>query len=371
MRRRRWGVLRRGGADGGAWVPLAAGGGQGWRPDELEARVVPSALGDAVARCWEAIPQFYPQVRIIGAQVMPDHFHGILFVTRPLECHLGQVVKGFKTGCNKAARAVFSRATLSPGTGRGLFAEGFQDTILEREGQLANMRRYLADNPRRLAIKRLFPDFFRTSGGVAVPLHTAFGCEAKGYFQALGNRFLLPRPLAQVQVSRRDFGYRRGPKPGGGQKILRDARGVPTADFETPAFAETRAASMAAAARGAVLLSPCVSDGERELARLALLAGHPLVMLRNKGFSALQKPEGALFDACAEGRLLLLAPTAWPYRPAEKPMTRDDALAMNRLCRWIMGGEAAEPDGDGEPPDRVDALAAAAVRMERGPVRPS
>ena len=39
-----------------------------------------TALGQAVADCWEAIPRFYPQVQIIGKQVMPDPVHGILWV---------------------------------------------------------------------------------------------------------------------------------------------------------------------------------------------------------------------------------------------------------------------------------------------------
>ena len=42
------------------------------------ARCELTELGRAVEECWEAIPQFYPQVQIICKQVMPDHFHGIL-----------------------------------------------------------------------------------------------------------------------------------------------------------------------------------------------------------------------------------------------------------------------------------------------------
>ena len=80
-----------------------------------------------------------------------------------------------------------------------------------------------------------------------------------------------------------------------------------------------------------------MSDGERLIAREALAAGLPLVTMANKGFSKLQKPGGRYFDACAEGRLLMLAPAAWPYQPGEKPMTRVDATAMNRLCQWIAG----------------------------------
>ncbi|MBP3287041.1 MAG: hypothetical protein J6M15_08900 [Prevotella sp.] len=49
-----------------------------------------------------ATEQLYPQTKILGLQIMPDHLHGILFVKEQLNCHLGQVIKGFKTSCNKA-----------------------------------------------------------------------------------------------------------------------------------------------------------------------------------------------------------------------------------------------------------------------------
>ena len=105
------------------------------------------------------------------------------------------------------------------------------------------------------------------------------------------------------------------------------------------------------------MLSPCVSDGERQIAREALAAGLPLVTMANKGFSKLQKPSGRYFDACAEGRLLMLAPAAWPYQPGEKPMTRFDATAMNRLCQWIAGEGAAEINYHGMKPANIDDLA--------------
>ena len=167
----------------------------------------------------------------------------------------------------------------------------------------------------------------------------------------------------QVQVSRRDFAYRRVPKPGGGVKIARDGRGEPLVAVETPEYARRRDAYLAAARGGAAVISPCVSDGERAIARQALAAGLPLVAMQNKGFARLQKPAGRYFDACALGRLLLLAPAAWPFVPGEKPMTRLDATAMNRLCQLIAGPGAARIDYHGMAPVDIDRLAFAAARV--------
>ena len=355
----------------GGWVAPAAARGLGLQPEDVTARIELTALGKVVADCWEAIPKYYPKIKIIGKRVMPDHFHGLLFVTEPLGCHLGQVIKGFKIGCNRAVR-VLNPAIVSQGAGRGaaqgagrgggLFAEGFVDVILFRDGQLENQINYLADNPWRLAVKTLFPELFTVADEVSVAL-PGLGAGACGRFAALGNRFLLKRPLVQVQVSRRFFGYRRVAKPGGGLKIARDGKGEPVVDFATADFEERRSELLAAAKHGAVLLSPCVSDGERQIAREALKAGWPLVTMSNKGFARLQKPSGRYFDACSAGKLLMLAPAAWPYQPGEKPMTRFDATAMNRLCQWLAGEDAAEINYHGMKPGNVDALAREAARV--------
>ena len=330
-----------------------------------------TALGKAVEECWEAIPQFYPQVQIIRKQVMPDHFHGILWVKDPLGCHLGQVVKGFKIGCNRAARR------LCPGLlaeGAGLFAEGFQDSILFHEGQLEKMIAYIEANPLRLAVKRARPGLFTMVRGVRVEGSVIGDSIADNrthdnrtprsfplYFSAIGNRALLARPMVQVQCSRRYFGYKRIAKPGGGMKIARDPAWNPIMDFATPEFEKLRSRLLAAARHGVVLISPCISDGEREIARAALAEGLPLVTMQNKGFSKLEKPAGRHFEACAAGRLLMLAPAAWPYTPAHKPMARHEATAMNRLCQWIAGEGAATINYRGLAPVHIDKIALAAA----------
>ena len=46
--------------------------------------VEPTSLGSAVLACWRKIPAFWSQVSLIEAQLMPDHFHGVLFVREQL-----------------------------------------------------------------------------------------------------------------------------------------------------------------------------------------------------------------------------------------------------------------------------------------------
>ena len=360
--------------------------GEGGQP--VAAHCELSELGRAILGHWLKIGEFTPEIKPLYCQIMPDHLHAILRVIRPMKRPLGNAIGGFKTGCEKIYRKLalstqneklalsipnkpcsVGVAPADPSSGAApdgpssgaapaaevsrLFAPGFQDTILFHEGQLDNMFGYLRLNPLRLAIKRWAPMLFKVSREIKVSL----GAAGVGHFSALGNHFLLDRPLAQVQVSRQFFRYKRIAKPGGGLKIAKDAKGEPIVEFSTPAFEERRDELFAAAKHGAVLLSPCVSDGERQIAREALAAGLPLVTMANKGFSKLQKPSGRYFDACAEGRLLMLAPAAWPYQPGEKTMTRFDATAMNRLCQWIAGVGAAEINYHGMKPANIDDLA--------------
>lgn len=347
-------------------------------PEAVTARVEPSELGVAILAHWKRLGDFTPEIKPLFCQLMPDHLHAILEVTRPMAKPLGNAIGGFKTGCEKIYRELalsaqnraLSAQNKAPsakrelngawaaGGGRAcsvpeapcsvpearasgvsgaprLWAAGFQDSILFRAGQLDAMFNYLRDNPRRLAVKRLFPNLFRAVAALRRPLPSL---GVVGAFAALGNRFLLDRPLVQVQVSRRDFAYRREPKAGGGLKIARDAAGEPLVAQESAAFTAKAEALLARARQGAALLSPCVSEGEREIARRAFAEGLPLVVLRNKGFAPLEKPSGRHFDACAAGRLLMLAPAAWPHVPGEKPMTRRDALALNRLAQALAEG---------------------------------
>lgn len=46
-----------------------------------------SPLGEAVSKCWYEIEERSPEIVIVALQMMPDHFHGILFVREKMEKH--------------------------------------------------------------------------------------------------------------------------------------------------------------------------------------------------------------------------------------------------------------------------------------------
>ncbi len=284
--------------------------------------IVPNALGQAVTDEWWGISSYYPQIEVVAFQLMPDHLHGILYVRAPLPCHLSRVLSGFKTGCNRALRSQIGRppvppvplsvppvpyvATQSqrneksshPSHGQ-LFSPGFNDRILFRRGQLDRWKAYLRDNPRRLLLKREHPDLLRVRRDIV-----AAGIS----FSAIGNIELLSYPdLLQVQLSR----------------SLTDDQ-----------IAERVAFFLDAARQGAVLVSPKISKAEKAVLNAAFKERLPLIVLQENGFTDLDKPKGALLvDACAEGRLLLLAP--WPHHNERITITRAQCLALNEMARQL------------------------------------
>ena len=299
---------------------------------DTEAGVALSDLGRAVSEAWSAISSHYPQVAVIAQQVMPDHFHGILFFRENTDgLHLGHVIRGFKAATNRAYRELFpslcaainsvprpsscaainsvSRpsscaATLSQSTIEGrkgpglLWSKGYNDRILYNYYQLDRWKAYLRDNPRRLLVKHQHPEFFRVQRNL----------EYSGLsFSAIGNRFLLDHPVKlQVQCSRR---------------------------ITPEALEQQKSLLLSAAAQGAVLVSPAISHGEKAIMRAAFDAGYPLIILQENGFTDLAKPGGARFDACARGQLLLLAP--WEHHNERLVIRRDQCLQLNEMARRI------------------------------------
>lgn len=326
---------------------------------QVKAEIRLSQLGERVRSNFLSIGSRYKEVEVIALQMMPDHLHGILFVREHMQHTLGQIISGFKSGCNKdyrelilglapSAPAVSSSSALPssptapsvpsssavPSSSvscvvamprqtqpqphatpsqlsrprpprsaydreRGLlFASGYNDRILFHANQLEAWKNYLADNPRRLYLKRTFSHL----------LSPHFDVQVAGYtFSAIGNLDLLKAPRRlQVRVSRRC----------------------------TPAQIQEEVSRYLAAARdGTLLVSPAISPGEKAVMRAAFDASLPVIVLVENGFTPLSKPGGEQFYACSAGRLLMLAP--WPHHNEHRTITAAQCQALNLMATAI------------------------------------
>lgn len=289
-------------------------------------RVELSELGSTIRREETGkISRFYPWVEVWKVCIMPDHIHMIIRVKEdmPRGKHLGQVVRGFKTGCSRAwwrmSKGAPSGATGGTGAAEAagrrvitvpssspdgllpvLFERGYNDKILLHEGQLDNWKAYLDDNPRRLLIKRQNPQLFTVLHGMSVANHEC---------QVVGNRFLLDIPDKMAVIVHRRY-----------------------TDEEN---ARLREEWLACGERGGVLVSAAISPKEKEVMREAMNCGYRIILLRENGFPKLYKPTGESFDACHEGLLLQISP--WDYHMERKTITRTQCMELNAMAEIIAG----------------------------------
>ena len=311
--------------------------------DVQTARIELTPLGEDVRHELYALCDRYPQLRLLQYQVMPDHVHVILQATTRLPKPLGSLFSSWKIACgraygrltatttgasalarDKAAGQLSSDRAGAPdkaektiaGAGalagdlsgaaalapqgkpfRRLFAEGYNDRILQGKGQLQRMIDYIRDNPRRLLLKHTNSPYFTLHRNLTIAGHT---------FDAIGNLALLQAPLMAVHCRRH------------------------WSPVELNSYT-TRCSE--ASQKGTVLIGAFISESEKTIALKASENHRPLIHLMENGFPDLYKPVGQAFYACAEGRLLQLAP--WKHHATHTVVSREQCNALNTMAETI------------------------------------
>ncbi|MBR4645787.1 MAG: transposase [Bacteroidales bacterium] len=270
----------------------------------------PTLLGEKVLQCWKDIPTLQKQfaakksertgekcqrnISLIAAQLMPDHFHGIIFVREEMDISVGDVVRGFMVGCTKAYNALLptppDEKPLKP-----LWEKGYHDRILRHAGQLQNMINYVWDNPRRLMMKRQHSDCFAVLRNVRFGGHT---------FSTVGNLHLLDYPLRAVHVRSK------------------------WSDSERRNYMNR---CIVKARQGAALIGPFISPWEKLVLEAALREGLPVIQLVPNGFSNYYKPSGGFLNACSRGKMLFMT-EATSEDPFSKRITREECVSLNALA---------------------------------------
>ena len=265
-------------------------------PDEWHKtpHVILSDLGKKVLSTWQNIPHYYPEVEAMKIQIMPDHLHGILFFKQEVAYHLGQVINGFKKGCNDAYKLI------NDSTFTKLWETEYTDTILAGTNHLDIMKSYIADNPRRLWVKQhnvwLFKKHSIVVDGRSVDV--------------MGNLHLLSyKEKAYVQCTNK---------------------------LDTAGIEAAKSRFIMLAQEGKVLVTAGISKVEKGVMNWALDNNHELILVVENGMSQLWKPSGKQFDACANGSLLIVAP--WEYSKYPRKICRDKCLAMNDMALAIVNG---------------------------------
>ena len=237
------------------------------------AEVEKTAIGWALINQQQRMLALCPEMKILADKVMPDHHHIVLQVRRTMTRSIKEVVRGYMQGCKAEARKL--------GFEGNLYDAPPYYRVLTHKGQLQAMIDYVYANAERAWQRKQNPELFN--------MHRR--TEACGLlFTSMGNHFLLDWPERQlVEMSR----------------------------SATEEQVQERLKSVLRAAQnGAVTYTASISKGEQFIARTLRAQGFPLVVLLNDGFPGegspherFYKPGGVYFEACSQGKLLLLEPT--------------------------------------------------------------
>ncbi len=264
-------------------------------------RITPKTftLTDTGRRVQEAllgISAFYPQIKIGQYQIMPDHLHVMVHVTRPLPAGvtLQRVIRGFKIGLNRACRQAGGRSSFQ------VFEKGMHDSLVFDREHLEREVAYIRDNVRRYRLLQANPDLFRQARRV-LTLPDGLG------LWGIGNAFLLDHPRRmRVQFSRR------------------------TNETAWPGIHENL---IHCQEQGYVFVSPFISPFEKRVLHEVIAQGGRAICLTHRFFGARYKPGGVLFDLCCEGRLLEVSVAGEFARYAR--LDREACLKLNEVAGVI------------------------------------
>ncbi len=275
--------------------------------------------GWAIHNAFQEFASEYHYVKVGRYVIMPDHVHFIVQVTVKTAEPLGFYVNKFKAIVSQSLK-VKSRLYASSLSDEPVFENGFNDRILMRREHLDVWSNYVKDNPRRLWLMRSNPDYFRRSY-VFTRICPAYIWNMRSSandptlaphrFPTFGNAQLLRYPeKIEVRFSR---SFSEGEWEAKKREILRVAE------------------------NGGVLVSPAIHKEERLIVNEGIMLGARVIRVIGYGFPPREKPQGADFGHCAEGRMLLFALNEYEPGVKRDVISRVLCERMNACAKWIVG----------------------------------
>ncbi|MCR5179855.1 MAG: hypothetical protein K6C30_01375 [Bacteroidaceae bacterium] len=322
----------------------------------------------------------YPMLQVQDYVIMPDHLHFILEVREKIisrygtSQQLGQVVAGFKKGCDSRYWELVGQATASPqqaspspaspqipsaspvspqapspaspssfrspkrrfSSGRAsLFERGNSDVFPLPAGQLATQRAYIKDNPRSRLLRVTSPWLRVLRGDVATALYPSAlrgflkrECSAAAstdeQLAAIEQQLLLA-PDGTITCD--TYGDR--------QLLSQHLLPVVCHRKDAHRFLQQKTRCLEAARQGTVLISARIAKGEQEIMDAAIAAGYPVILIHNNGFGKHYHPYLERMMLCARHRLLLITPWRYHYKPADASLQPATCKTLNCLAQAL------------------------------------
>lgn len=313
-------------------------------------------LGKMIKEVWERNEQIYTGVVVDVCEVMPEHFHGLIYLKPDNEQHLGRIINGFMIGCTHAYWDVlgidwksktYVKGQKSPEwqdkdhtyskRGPALFVRGYNDVEVLTEEQVQIKRRYIQDQARKRLLQGENHNCFKIYRN-AHSQNWTFEVVKKAIAE---DRYIGRNPVICSQLQMKvlehlleniSLDYL------GNKELMASNKKLPLVCHRSDQMhidVQNRVV-MEAARNGSIIVSAFISPNERDIRNQLLAERLPFIEIMNNGFSERYKPIGKAFYACAENRLVQIS--CWKYQyQRDSKVSREMCLVMNQLVRVICG----------------------------------
>lgn len=339
-------------------------------------------LGNIIYREFGALQVRCKGLQVIAKQVMPNHFHAVVWCHEDFEGSIKMVARGFAQGCSKIARNIYQArlnrtatdnitepmlpsaqqglpagepgadvsagpggdvpvglgAGVSAGTGAGVSFLGAQfDCAVPAVPAPSAPSLYDCGNGASTLFEK---PFIRTLS------HAGQLRSMVDYTHNNPDNALLVRLNPELYVIRRNRQYAGLRFDAMGKERLltypdRNVVALPRALNKEQIEAEVSKA-LRLAESGAVTYTAAINDGERAVAKAVREAGWPLVVMMLEGFppegsdaARFFHPKGVYHTACGEGRLMLLAPHPDNYSDPRVIQLTEQELARKAAAKGL------------------------------------
>ena len=336
---------------------------EGERPEKATMKI--NDFGHEVWKLVYGLPEFYApkgyNLKIIAAQIMPDHIHIVLHVKDEIPQSIGMVIRGLKAACTKVYKSEYMSGDKNIAEGRNTGSslknerEGHNTgsslkneregrntgSSLENEREGRNTGNSLENEREGHNTERDIEPFARifTSTGSIWEKDIARYHERilhKGASLQVLIDYVKdnPRRYAIKKANPDLFKIKRRTEIKGGmyttlgniflaenpmKSVLQCSRTMTEEEIEAK-----REECLMEAANGTVYVSAAISPGEKKICRALREAGYRLIILLENGFPkpedphyAYYKPSGVYFEACAKEQLLLVEPEETLFERAD------------------------------------------------------
>ena len=351
-------------------------------PEGHTAVMEASDLGNAIYREFNSIQAIHPSIQILAKQIMPDHFHAVVWCHEGFEGSIKVVARSFSQACSRIAREyarrqregnarlnrILKNGTLDAeaSTPEGTSSQPMNPTSSQPDAPLSAGTSSRGLPSLSALSNRAAPTSPQTSSLAKMPtlpmeeLDCGNGARVlfeKPFIRTLSHKGQLKNIIKYTHnnpdntIMREEnpdlYVIRRGIVINGlkfdtmGKNRLLDFPLRQTVAISRNATEEKiqqmAEQALREAERGAVTYTVAISEGEKNVAREIREHGMPLIVIMPEGFppegtaaARYFHPHGVYHKACGEGRLLILSPSEHNYS-LESVVKRTEA-ELKRRC---------------------------------------